>query len=299
MDSEDAFAVIYAQQTERYTCRVPSPPRILIPPRTSYADSDTHMTLLAANDNPQLAFLREVHIDYRHPTEDWTYERRRQAQSILPFLSLGPMNAARDDAYLCRENITMVLGVRHATVTTMPTAMPPRTIDLPHHPATTVERCALSIASNQDLIHAFPSVTAAINQHLAHMHRASDGARAGKVLVFCESGNERSAAVAAAYVMEMYADVDHVRAIQLCQSRRFCVNFDDGLKRLLQSYWDILQAKRAVEGAAGMSGGGAGRIKRAREQEVDDDWMEIVEGDSDDPERRGGRQFSPFVDQMF
>ncbi|MCP6423762.1 hypothetical protein NL463_31080, partial [Klebsiella pneumoniae] len=43
---------------------------------------------------------------------DWTYERRREAQMILPYLYLGPMTAAKDEAWMRKEGITMVLGVR-------------------------------------------------------------------------------------------------------------------------------------------------------------------------------------------
>jgi serine/threonine/tyrosine-interacting protein len=34
--------------------------------------------------------------------------------------------------------------------------------------------------------------------------------------------------------------------MQVCQAQRFCVNFDDTIKNILRSYWDILQAARSV-----------------------------------------------------
>ncbi|KAK3081559.1 hypothetical protein LTR53_020464, partial [Teratosphaeriaceae sp. CCFEE 6253] len=87
-----------------------------------------------------------------------------------------------------------------------------------------------------------------INEHLARSHQRTG--KVGKVLVFCESGNERSAGVVAAYLMETHADVDFIKAMQLVQAQRFCANFDDAMKRLLQGYWDILRAGRQVAAAS-------------------------------------------------
>jgi hypothetical protein len=95
----------------------------------------------------------------------------------------------------------------------------------------------------------FQQATRLINQHIAKVRTltaASDNPQLGKVLVFCESGNEKSAAVVAAYLMEMLVDFDHVKAMQVCQAQRFCANFDDSIKNILRSYWDILRARRSV-----------------------------------------------------
>ena len=73
----------------------------------------------------------------------------------------------------------------------------------------------------------------------------------GKVLVYCESGNDRSAALVAAYIMEMYG-LDLVRTIQLLQNQRFCVAFDDEMKALLGNYADLLAARRDVERGRGV-----------------------------------------------
>lgn len=171
-----------------------------------------------------------------------------------------------------------------------------------------IEQHTVDLAGNQDLIHNFPATTALINDHLARVHQATG--QLGKVLVFCESGNERSAGVVAAYLMETHADVDYIKAMQLVQAQRFCANFDDAMKRLLQGYWDILCARREVAaavvdaGASGVSGvvvGGDGfgrgvsplKGKRGLQRDEDEE-MEGVEGD--DVERFGGRVFAPFVE---
>src|SRR5690606_10909804 len=48
----------------------------------------------------------------------------------------------------------------------------------------------------------------------------------GRTLLYCETGNDRSAAAAVAYVMQVF-EVDTVRAVQYVQSRRFCITFTE------------------------------------------------------------------------
>lgn len=126
----------------------------------------------------------------------------------------------------------------------------------------------------------------------------------GKVLVFCESGNERSAAVVAAYLMESHEDVDYIRAMQVCQSQRFCVNFDDTIKRLLQSFWDILRARRDVGTQLGRVNNfqiaapsplRSGKRALSRDNDDGDDDYDMDQA-GDDAERFDRRSFAPFVD---
>ena len=92
----------------------------------------------------------------------------------------------------------------------------------------------INITDNQDLIRTFPMAIEKINQHLVEEFRKQGGVDKiqgpspgkpstwGKVLVFCESGNERSPAVVAAYLMAAY-QIDLIKAIQYVQQHRFCV----------------------------------------------------------------------------
>ena len=187
---------------------------------------------------------------------DWEYDQRRKAQKILPFLFLGPMTAARDREFLKREGITMLLAVRN-TMSAQAKLLSVGKVagDLGLH-STTVD-----VAGNQELIAAFPRAIQEINSHMHHqysllkastppadgdrcLHRKTDNS-IGKVLVFCESGNERSAAVVAAYLITMY-NMDFIRTIQVMQAQRFCVAFDESLKALLQTYAAMVEAKRDV-----------------------------------------------------
>ncbi len=120
-----------------------------------------------------------------------------------------------------------------------------------------LEIASIDVDGNQALIAAFPRGIKAVNLHLRKMyqlkqahsahpvaHPAEDGTEIpGKVLVFCETGNERSATMVTAYVMAMYS-VDLYRALQIVQAKRFCVAIDDSQRALLSTFEAMLQARR-------------------------------------------------------
>ncbi|MCJ1299426.1 hypothetical protein MMC08_002218 [Hypocenomyce scalaris] len=246
-----------------WTFRVPSPPRIIVPPPALDGNGMPDLTIdrVASRDFESSGFdnaefLRTVtYGDFVTANNmlDWKYEQRRMAQGILPFLFLGPVSAARDKEYLQREGITMVLAVRNTMSAQAKLLGSKAASDLQIHHA------AVDVAGNQELIAAFPRAIELINSHLSTMYKRQQGKNAtrnqsvlkdggatpGKVLVFCESGNERSAAVVAAYMMAMYS-MDLIKTIQIVQAQRFCVSLDDSLKNLLQSYETIIQAQRDV-----------------------------------------------------
>ncbi|KAM0724269.1 hypothetical protein Q7P37_000151 [Cladosporium fusiforme] len=280
----------YPHRNDDYAYRVPTPPRIVVPPPALNAHALPDIDLGASSNS----FAPSGPYPNLIPTNvifDWSYERRREAQMILPYLYLGPMTAAKDEAWMRKEGITMVLGVRqkHDFVSKLMDGALRRT------QAAGMEARTVDLANNQDLIHAFPDTTAMINSHLSQVHNATGNM--GKVLVFCESGNERSVGVVAAYLMETHADVDYIKAMQLCQAQRFCVNFDDPMKRVLQGYWDILCARRSVAATTSTAGqaspNGPGKSKRSLERDADEDMDGM---DVDDLERFGGRTFTPFAD---
>lgn len=293
-------------RNDNYTSRVPTPPRIVVPPPALNADALPDISIKAIQ-NSTYAFLQGV--DYNNlvqsnPPLDWTYERRREAQTILPFLCLGPMTAAKDENWLRVNGVTMVLGIRQKQLHVS------RIMQGGFQTAQRmgIESQSVDLTGNQDLIANFAKINHMINDHLSRVFQASNGQALGKVLVFCESGNERSAGAVAAYLMEAHQDVNHIKAMQLCQAQRFCVNFDDGMKRLLEGYWDIICAKRAVqdqvEGVNTMQTNGiavsgtsnitaAPRVKRALERDEEEDAD--MDG-GDDMERFGGRTFVPFTD---
>jgi serine/threonine/tyrosine-interacting protein len=297
----------YPHKTAEYSYRDPTPPRIVVPPPALNADSLPEITLNALRSTNFLNNINYNNIVSQNAVLDWTYERRRDAQMILPYLFLGPMTAAKDERFLRGETgrppdhpggITMLLGVRqkHSFESKLMNGALRKATEMG------IEHHAIDLAGNQDLIHNFPQTTALITDHLIRVHQATG--QMGKVLVFCESGNERSAAVVAAYMMETHTDVDYIKAMQLVQAQRFCTNFDDALKRLLQGYWDLICARRqvamdnnsAAAQANGMSANGvtSPRGKRALSRDEDDD--DDMDGVNDDEQRFGGRTFAPFAD---
>lgn len=253
---------------------------------------------------------------------EWKYEQRRMAQQILPFLYLGPMSAAKDRNFLQGEGITMVIAVRNTKSAQAQLLGSKAAQELG------IETAMIDVAGNQELIAAFPRAIESINSHLSAMYQQDQVRRKqaaasgqadlpstpGKVLVFCESGNERSATLVTAYIMAMYA-TDLVKAIQIVQAQRFAVAFDDSLRNLLSTYEIILKAKRdvvqadnrllGVSGAGRDPGAGTGsdegvgkRSKRTFDDTHDDDMEmdgENVHLDDGRFEMRDGS--APFQDR--
>ena len=317
---------------QSYSFRVPSPPRIVVPPPALNANGvpDLHVVHNSAFDFESSGFanaefLKTVtygnFLDVNNMLE-WKYEQRRMAQQILPFLFLGPMSAARDRDFLQREGITLVLAVRNTM------SAQARLLGSKAAQELGIDTRTIDVAGNQELIAAFPRAIEVINSHLSAMYQHAQtrvcpatfseqdhrSAAPGKVLVFCESGNERSATLVTAYIMAMYS-TDLVRAIQIVQAQRFAIAFDDSLRNLLSTYEIILKAKRDVVQAdnqfrglggaikaCGVRGAGAEYVGKRSKRSLDDlngDDVEMDEGgESQDYgrfERRGGS--APFQDR--
>ncbi|KAJ9144806.1 Phosphatases II [Coniochaeta hoffmannii] len=297
-------------RTETPVARPPSPPYIHIPttldtdnavvlnPITSAASNnlspvfDLGQGITITREEIQLITQNQPQVSPR--SQDWTYESRRLAQPILSFLYLGPASVARDRAFLRQHGITMLLAARDTRQAAARLLSVSRSAS-----ELGISSATVDVSGRAELISAIPLAVGEINSHLL-----TRGGR-GKVLVCCETGNERSAALVAAYVMTMY-DADLVRVLQFIHYRRFCANFDDDIKFLLRSYGDIVMARRMVNGfpprqendAARRYGGGAGGKKGKRgigEASVDEEDEEN-QGPESDSQRFRGRHLTPFVD---
>lgn len=330
MASPSAESPVSHLRSEQYSYRVPTPPRIVVPPPSINAATASNFALAAPRNHPVLSRFSYDSMTTSSLLE-WTYERRRDAQPILPFLYLGPLNAAKDRSFLQREGITMMLGI-HQKRSFQSKIM---SVALRVANELGIQQATVDLTSDRELVGLFPTINHMVNQHLLHIHQlhlASHGTQPsmGKVLLFCESGNERSAAATAAYLMETHDNVDYIRAMQTVQGQRFCVNFDDGIKRLLQSYWDILEARRDVlhadshrgninsnsnsNGNSNSNDNDNGNsnsnsnsnntalpaphpprtTKRTLDRDSDDDMD--MDSSGQDAERFRGRAFAPFVD---
>ncbi|KIW08748.1 uncharacterized protein PV09_00686 [Verruconis gallopava] len=323
-------------KTEEYVFRMPTPPRIVIPPLASWNHTQVPIDLgnIVPHSDPEInidfltgtGYDETLSVALNGTASAWKYEHRRQAQDILSFLWLGPLCAARDKEFLEREGITLLLAIQHkGGLGPKLTMGAMRVAD-----ELGIAKAKLEVGSNQDLIALFPAATRIINSHLRDMYNKAmlnphGWTRPGKVLIFCESGNEKSAAVAAAYLMDNFEGVDFLKACQICNARRFCCSFDDSIKHYLKSYNDILQARRSVAAASSpqqnpdsLSGHAtnpllsaptlhapqpqwitaapslrSGNAKRARERD-DDDMMDMEEIAIDDAARFEGRSYAPF-----
>lgn len=295
-----------------YTYGAPSPPTIPIPVAT-WSSRDPSMTLLPSykNADPTQLTSRDIGIIIQDEkfvaTEkgaDWVYEQRREAQMITKFLYVGPNSVARNHAYLQREGITMILVARD-----------------PRHPTKrlpSVDKAAealgiragyVDVDGVSQLIQTFPLAVEAINNHLLEVYhdqaqdRTQDGDmvvepasfKRGKVLVTCETGNERSPTIVAAYMMAVLG-TNLASTVHFICSQRFCCCFDEEVKRKLQSWEDILRARSQVAAAqAQLNGAGPSKTKRHFEETMDDEDVD-TEAKMDMDRFQGRDTFSPFLD---
>lgn len=285
------------------------PPRIIVPPPALATDIPS-LTIGSSFIDVDMAFLNDMDLEntvQQNSMLDWAYEHRRQAQMILPWLFLGPMLAAKDTAFLQREGITMVLAVRSQANSMM------GAVNAAAHSG--VQVATIEASNYFDLTGQLTATTRTINEHVARFRQQTlqqtGTPTLGKVLVFCESGNEKSAAVIAAYLMETLDNFDHIKAMQVCQAQRFCVNFEDSIKHMLHCHWDILLARRSVStfeaqastehpGTKVPNASGPGELsapisknKRTIEAMHDKD-VDMDEPDEWDASRFVGRDFAPF-----
>lgn len=236
-----------------YTPRLPSPPRTIISPPV--LRSDMRITGIDTTPNSIFSNIDPDTIFHRAESLDWTYPNRHTAQEVLSFLWLGPHAIGKDPSFLRENAFTLVLAVRNA----------PR----PGAPASTVQPAAVRAANslgiqthtmdvptngNAHLAPCFPPAIRTINAHLAR-HRAATG-QLGRVLLTCGSGNDRAAAIAVAYLMEI-SDLSLEACVRVVQNQRFCISLGEELKWGLRGFEDNLRARRDVARAIGEGGGGA------------------------------------------
>ncbi|CAI7628633.1 unnamed protein product [Penicillium glandicola] len=227
----------------------------------------------------------------RFNPSQWNYDMRRQAQSVFPFLSLGPSACLRDPDYIRGQGFTLLLAIRSRHSAQARLVSGDKAAAQVGIMADTID-----VLDNQELISAFPRAIRRINDHLAGVDIGSGGMvldgqqQKRKVLVFCESGNERSAGVIIAYIMVML-NVDSIEATHMIQQRRFCVSIEDNMKCILTAFESILSAKRDVERVKRITVRGAATLappslpptltKKRSFQDHRDDDLAVGEGEMD------------------
>ncbi|KAI9727336.1 MAG: hypothetical protein M1828_006956 [Chrysothrix sp. TS-e1954] len=283
----------YPQQQDDYTERLPSPPQIFIPP--------------VSHSNGNGSEPRFMDQWGRDPTE-WKYQDRRCVQEILPCLYLGPTSAGRNEDFLAQTGITMIIVTRHCQVghtrgkPLIAVAAEKREITFQLY----------EFPNNQDFAARLSQTTRVIRNHIEEQDRLPSP-NAGKVLITCETGNERSAALVVAYLME-YMQMELVDAILFVTQRRFCLHIDDPLKHTLLGYSDLLRARRDVEMAAPKAGPVLRRsiicdmpvekaepyqrlAKRSLEETQQNDANDTDMSVDSEPQFPDARHFAPFADR--
>ncbi|OTB03025.1 hypothetical protein M426DRAFT_322046 [Hypoxylon sp. CI-4A] len=306
-----------------YSRRAPSPPTILIP-HPHLADSTKHLAVVPTYDKVDPTSLSPVDLkiitqNYKEQlamdsAHNWVYESRRTAQPILDFIYLGPSSVARDRQWLRDNGITMLLAARDSSMANI------RLMDVDQVAQELgIEAAHVDVAGYSELIRAFPSVVGLINNHMLGIYRkqavnVSDISmeieegkmvipqkefQRGKVLVFCETGNDRSASVVVAYLMSVFG-VSMVEAIQFVHFKRFCINLNDELKSILHSYEGLLSAQRIVhryelESFSTQSGESSTRPRRVKRGLEDLGFEDDMTG-TDHDRFQGREAFAPFID---
>lgn len=272
---------LYENATDAYVKRLPSPPRVSIPP------------LLVPGSLATLA--KDIVLDQEGNT-NWQYSHREQAQAILPWLYLGPVKSARSRDFLEQTSITLVVNIRQDSCNPN-LRRTPLAISVPEQMGIQAE--LITVKDTQSLAAQFESTSRLISEHL---ERKRSETPTGKVLVCCESGNDRSAAIAAAYLVDALK-ISLIEAGQLLQYRRFSVNLDESLKGVLQAYEQYSIARREVSASNGnaahqapfpaKAGTGLKRKSLKRSAREDDDDIDMCSGQ--DHLSASYRAFSPFV----
>ncbi|KAG6031726.1 hypothetical protein E4U41_007465 [Claviceps citrina] len=238
---------------------------------------------IITQDAKQLAFDHALH---------WAYDNRHVAQAIVDFLYLGPTSTIRNREFLAGQGITMMVVVQDLRMAGTIRCVDQASNEL-NIPAEYVR-----VGGVSNLIQALPKIIGLINHHLLSVHRSRSMAgadqgrtRRGKVLITCASGNDYSAAIAAAYIMSVFGQ-GVVSALQFVLLQRLSCNFAEDVKRMLQTWEEITRARSMtghqsqpsqeaqapslldLEAGAQIAGGAPTLVATSRPKRGFDDMME-------------------------
>ncbi|KAL7800302.1 protein-tyrosine phosphatase-like protein [Trichoderma ceciliae] len=297
----DISASGFVVPTAPYSYRPPSPPNINVPAQhlknTEFSLKPSYYLV----DSSQISSEEYAIITGNRAQTSvnralsWKYEKRREAQPILDFLYLGPTSIIRDHGFLQREAISMVLVVRDARA--------PMNLASVNTAFTTlgISFAYIDIEPSR-FVRSFYTMVRQVNSHLLAMHHTQAGrgehnpicsnqlpnqaaiGRRGKVLVTCESGNDRSPPLVAAYIMFMFGQ-NMVAVLQFINVQRFCCGFDEESKRALLTWQEIIKASTTVASHSQNHTASAQFTtisNKANAKRGLDDMMEVAEEDKGD-----------------
>lgn len=192
-----------------YAGRLPSPPHTAIPPPlTVYTEAKAWSPDSMPDYLKPYGWTLQKDLDTRQSEMfAWNYEDRRRAQSVVPFIALGPIVAAKNATYLQEAGITMLLAIHQQQLSEA------RTMSAAANVAQGlgIEIQQIDVTNLQKLRSVLSLAVLSMANHLAAAPKRFN--KLGKVLVTCETGNERSAAVVAAFLV-----VSHLIFYICCRS---------------------------------------------------------------------------------
>lgn len=304
-------------RTTPYSRRAPSPPSFAInPPSILCRDGvPVEVTLEPSRDNMDPSQLTSEDLDIitgntmrivAKANTNWKYEARRKAQRILDYLYLGPNAAIRDQEFLKQEGITMIIVARDSRMATrnlMSCDAAEKSLG--------IQSRYIDVDSPQQLIRGFPETIRAINDHLLSVYKnnsqgyaVGNGAtgsgvdiKRGKVLVTCETGNDRGPTIVAAYIMAIFG-CDVATVLNYIASQRFCCTFDEDIKRMLRNWGDLVTARATVARSQTRDPSPNPMTKRGFEDtmNIDSSSSNHEHGITDDERFSGRASFAPFID---
>lgn len=226
-----------AEPQDRYVNQLPGPERIILSvPPIPLEDQEylqTHPSSIFRGDAFHLKGVVRTRYD------SWRYEERNEAQRITPYLWIGPFSLARDPEFVTNRNLIFAVLIRHKRPgypPLVPAAV--KTLEQLNIPSYIID-----VFDNRDLIASFPGAIKAINDRLA-ASKARTG-DFGQVFISCQTGNDLSAALGTAYLLEV-TTMQLMPAFQFVHHQRFSINLDDAMRHTLACYYDIIQARRTV-----------------------------------------------------
>ena len=172
-----------------------------------------------------------IPIDKMFSTDnaDWTYEKRREIQEILPNLYLGPFITTKNKMLLNQLKITHILLISHSSESSF---------IFPKHPESFIY-ANLNVAESLtcNVMSLFPSSAQFITQ----------GIQSGGVLVCSNAGICRSPTFVIAYLIQQY-NMTFVDAFVHVQNKRFCINPNEQFKLQLHQYEPLCRARGSIAG---------------------------------------------------
>lgn len=226
-------------------------PRINIPPppvdfsQESAEVKFSHPTTVEYESNQfgSPVFLRSLvgdgAVTVTQRISEWRYTERREYQPILPFLFVGPLSVTKDLDSLRATGFTLLISIRSGLQRCMDADKVADKLG--------IQSLNVDINGPNSLNREFPRAIKFLNDHLETgtdartIASSSTYAGSGKVLVYCETGNDKSAAFAAAYMMAVYG-FDMIGAVQFVQSQRFSTAISEGVKHALDTFGALLAA---------------------------------------------------------